>query len=114
MMRVLSLIVINSDIRTTELFGSQVLSRRYTPTIFNRTCCPWSHGLQSKKALSYCGGVTSSSRVPSQRSLDPSVMSVANDKGDNEMIPGDVHRSPGICLITEENVTKTSARKPSD
>ena len=27
-------------------------------------------------------------RVPSQRPLAPSVTSVANDKGDNEMIPG--------------------------
>ena len=30
-------------------------------------------------------------------------MSVANDKGDNEMIPGAVQRSPGICLTAEEN-----------
>ena len=40
-------------------------------------------------------------RVPSQRSIAPSVvsvMSVANDKGDNEMILGAVHRSPGIAL----------------
>ena len=26
----------------------------------------------------------------------------ANDKGDNEVKPGAVHRSPGICLTTEE------------
>ena len=40
-------------------------------------------------------------RVLGQRPLAPSVtsiMSVANDKGDNEMILGAVHRSPGICL----------------
>ena len=45
-------------------------------------------------------------RVPSQRPLAPSVasvMSVANDKGDNEMIQGAVHRSPGICLTAEES-----------
>ena len=45
-------------------------------------------------------------RVPSQRPLAPSVasvMSVANDKGDNEMIMGAVHRSPGICRTAEEN-----------
>ena len=45
-------------------------------------------------------------RVPSQRPLAPSVASVtsaANDKGDNEMILGAVHRSPGICLTAEEN-----------
>ena len=37
-------------------------------------------------------------RVPGQRPLAPSVISVssvANDNGDNEMIPGTVHRSPG-------------------
>ena len=48
-------------------------------------------------------------RVPSQRPLAPnvaSVTSVANCKGDNEMIPGTVHRSPGICLTVEENPGK--------
>ena len=33
------------------------------------------------------------------------VASVFNDKGDNEMIPGAVHRS-GICLTAEENPGK--------
>ena len=42
-------------------------------------------------------------RVPSQRPLAPSVASIANDKVDNEMILGLVHRSPGICLTAEEN-----------
>ena len=49
-------------------------------------------------------------RVPSQRPLPPnaaSVTSVANDKVDNEMILGAVHRSPGIWLTAEE-----SPRKP--
>ena len=41
--------------------------------------------------------------VPSQRPLAPSVTSVTNDKGDNEMMPGAVHRSPGIYLKAEEN-----------
>ena len=48
-------------------------------------------------------------RFPSQRPLAPSVASVtsvANDKGDNEIILGAVHRSPGICLTTEENPRK--------
>ena len=48
-------------------------------------------------------------RVPSQRSLTPnvtSVTSVANDKGGNEMIPGAVHRSCGICLTAKENPGK--------
>ena len=47
-------------------------------------------------------------RVPSQKPLAPSVASVtsvANDKGDNEMILGAVHRSPGICLTAEENLS---------
>ena len=45
-------------------------------------------------------------RVPSQRPIAPSVASVtsvANDKGNNEMILGAVHRSPGICITAEEN-----------
>ena len=29
-----------------------------------------------------------------------------NDKGDNERIPGAVHRSPGICLTAVENYGK--------
>ena len=29
-----------------------------------------------------------------------------NDKGDNKMILGAVHRSPGICLIAEETPRK--------
>ena len=44
-------------------------------------------------------------RVPSQRSLAPGIASVtlvANDKDDNEITPGDVHRSPGICLTAED------------
>ena len=58
-------------------------------------------------------------RIPSQRPLAPSVASVtsvANDKGDNEMILGAVHRSPCICLTAEENLRKPqlSSRRPSD
>ena len=48
-------------------------------------------------------------RVPSHRPLAPSVTSVtsvANDKGDCVMIPGAVHRSPGICLTAEEKTRK--------
>ena len=48
-------------------------------------------------------------RVSSQRPLVPRVASVtwvANDKGDNEMILGAVHRSPGICLTAEETPRK--------
>ena len=42
-------------------------------------------------------------RVPSQRPLAPSVASVANYMGDNEIILGAVHVSPGVCLTVEEN-----------
>ena len=41
--------------------------------------------------------------VHGQRLLAPSVTSVANDKSDNEMTPGAVHRSPGIWSTAEEN-----------
>ena len=50
-------------------------------------------------------------RVPSRRPLAPSVASVtsvANEKYDNEMILGAVHRSPGISLQlrkTPENLS---------
>ena len=43
-------------------------------------------------------------RVPNQRPLAPSitsVTSVANDKDDNEMFPGAVHISLGICLTAK-------------
>ena len=49
-------------------------------------------------------------RVPSERPLAPSiasVTSVANDKGDNEMILKAVHRCPGIFLTAEETPRKS-------
>ena len=46
------------------------------------------HGLWPKKSYKASVGVSPAPIwVPSQRSLAPSVMSVANDKGDNEMMP---------------------------
>ena len=46
-------------------------------------------------------------RVPSQRPrlshLSRQSRLSANDKGDNEMISGAVHRCSGICLMAEEN-----------
>ena len=46
-------------------------------------------------------------QVPRQWPLAPSIMLVmsANDKGDNEMILGAVHRSPGIYRRAEEILT---------
>ena len=70
-----------------------------------KTCCPWSLGLRPKKLSVSVAVPPAPVRVPSQRPLAPSVLSVksvANDKGDNEMILGAVHRSPGICLTAEE------------
>jgi hypothetical protein len=46
-----------------------------------------------------------SSQRPLAQSVT-SVLSVANDKDDNEMFPGAVHRSPGICLTADENPGK--------
>ena len=71
--------------------------------------CPWSHGLRPKKLSVSVAVPPAPVRVPSQRPLAPSVASVtsvANDKGDNEMILGAVHRSAGICLKAEENPRK--------
>jgi hypothetical protein len=45
-------------------------------------------------------------RVLNQSPLAPSVTSVTNDKSDNKMIPGAVHRSSDICLMAEENLGK--------
>ena len=45
-------------------------------------------------------------RVPSQWPLTPSVPSVANDKNDNVMISGAVHRSPGLYLTDEKTPGK--------
>ena len=52
---------------------------------------------------------TFNSAVPNQRLIAPSVASVTsvtNDKGDNVMILGAVHRSPGICLTAEASPRK--------
>ena len=76
-------------------------------TVLN--CCPWSHGLHPKKLLASVAMPPAPVRFPSQRPLAPSVSSVtsvANDKRDNEMIPGAMHRSPGSCLTAEENPGK--------
>ena len=43
-----------------------------------------------------------------------SVTLVAYDKGYNEMTPGAVHRSPGICLMIEEIPGKPQLKKLSD
>ena len=68
--------------------------------------CPWGHGLRSKKLSVSVAVAPAPVRVPSQRPFALSVTSVANDKGENDMIPGAVYRSPGICLTADENPGK--------
>ena len=73
------------------------------------TCCPWSHGLRPKKLSVSVAVPPAPVRVPSQRPLPPSVASVtlvANDKSDNEMILGAVHKSPTFYLTANENPRK--------
>ena len=58
-------------------------------------------GAATKKPLVSVAVLPAPVRVPSQRPFAPvvaSVTSVANDKDDNEMISGAVHRPPGIYL----------------
>ena len=77
---------------------------------FRCPCCPWSHGgCGQKKFKTSVAVLPAPVRVPRQRSLAPSVApvtSVANDMDDNDMIPGAIHRSPGICLMAGENPGK--------
>ena len=70
---------------------------------------PVVHGLWPKKLSVSVAVPPAPVRVPSQKPLAPSavsVMSVTNDKDNNEMILAAVHRSPGICLTGEENPGK--------
>ena len=69
----------------------------------------WSHILRQKKLHASVAVPPAPVRVPGQRPLVPSaksVTSVANDKGDNAMIPRVVHRSPFMFLAAEENPGK--------
>ena len=64
-----------------------------------------SWGLRPNKFQTSVAVTPAPVRFPSQRPLAPSVASVksvANAKGDSEMILGAVHRSSGICLTAEE------------
>jgi hypothetical protein len=76
--------------------------------VVEKTCCPWSHGLGPIKLSVSVAVPPAPVPVSSQRPLAlsvGSVTSVANDKGNNEMILGAVYRSPGICLTAEENLS---------
>ena len=50
-------------------------------------------------------------QVPGQKPLASSVTSVANDKGDNEMISGAVHWSPGPVV---HGAMEAAAKKVSN
>ena len=70
-------------------------------------------GCGQKKLPASVAVPTAPIRVPIQRPLASSVASVtsvANDKGDIEMILEAVHRSPGICLTAEGNPRKPQLR----
>ena len=92
--------------------GSLVNNRRVAKTLAYRNlvrrhipCCSWSHGGCGQKRFKlvwWCQQLLSGSFAPS----GASVTSAANDKDDNEMILGAVHRSPGIFLTAEENPRK--------
>ena len=74
---------------------------------------PWA-AVKKKKLLVSVKVPPAPVRVPSQSPLAPSVASVtsvANDKGDNEMILEAVNRSPSICLTAEENPRKPQLMK---
>ena len=73
--------------------------------LLESTFFSWSQRLWPKKLHASVAVPAAPVRVPNQRPLAPSVASVtsvANNKGDNEMVLGAVHRSPGICLKAEE------------
>ena len=63
-------------------------------------------GYSQKKLHASVAVLPAPVQVHIQRPLAPrvaSVTSVANDTDSNEMIPGSVHRSPGISRTVEEN-----------
>ena len=65
---------------------------------------PWAAAKKSFKLVWRCHQFLSGFLAKGY--LPQSVTSVANDKGDNEMILEAVHRSFGICLTAEENPRK--------
>ena len=71
----------------------------------------------AKKALGYCVCATTAVRVPSQRLL-PRASSQsrlsAKHKSDTDMVPGPVHRSPSILVLSGEKPRKILTGRPSD
>ena len=69
-------------------------------SVLSCCCCEWNYGLSQKM-------IQANVAVLSATALSvTSVMSVANDKDDNGLILGAVHRSPGIYLTAKENLDK--------
>ena len=66
-------------------------------------------GCGQKKIHASVAVPAASVRVPGERPLAPSVASVTS-VANNRVILGAVHRSPGICLIVEENPRKPELR----
>ena len=77
---------------------------------FSMTEFPWRHGLRPKdfklvwRYYQLLSGFLANDHLPRVPRLS------ANDKGDNDMILGVVHESPGIYLTAEEKLGKISAR----
>ena len=83
--------------------------KQFVPTIHENGYSLLVHELWPKKPKANVVVAPTVVWVPSQRSLAPSVAlvtSVANDKGDNEMVLGAVHRSSGFFLTAEDNSRK--------
>ena len=70
---------------------------------------PWAVVKKNFQLVWRCHHLLSGFLAPSVTS----VTSVANDKDDNEMMPGAVHRSPAFTLQLRKT-PETSARRPSD
>ena len=87
-------------------------AKGHLPRVSLLSMQPWTAA--TKKALSQCCGATNS--CPGQRPLAPSVASVtsvANDKGNNEIIPGAGTDLLALALQLRKTPEK-SARRPSD
>ena len=82
--------IINNEVFSNNNYEN--LSRFDSQFMVN--CCQLSHGLRTKKCSGHLHRV---SRQPCM---------TANEKGDNEMIPGAVHRIPGIYLTDKESPGK--------
>ena len=73
------------------------------------SCCPWIHGLRPKifKLVWQCHQLLSVFLAKGHLiRISRQSRRLPKDKAKNQIIPGAVHRSPGIYLTTEENSGK--------